>query len=715
MRKPGTRPRTEELQRLVHELGVQQLELERQSDEIRNTQRELEAERDRVADLYQLASVAHLTLDRAGTIVETTVLALALLGVDRRRLTRRRLQELVVAADWATLSRHLADVFAGTARRTCDLGILTGRDTVRIVRVSSVAVAEVGGQSTRCRTALMDITERKQADEELKDSRTQFESIVTSALDAIVTVSEDGRVVLMNPAAERMFGCKGPTAIGHAFDRFIQPSSRQWYRAAIMPSADNDVSGPVPGRRGAMAARQADGTEFPVEVSISEVVGSWGRLFTVILRDVSARQRAEHALAERLRLEQLVTRLAVAFGHLSTADLDQEVKDGLRAVIDFLEVDRGSLIEFSRDGKVARCWAIEEWMDVGDFPWMMARLERGDFVTVSRLDDLPDDAAMDRQSYLTYRVKPQVAVSLEAGGRIVGGLVFSTIGAERATSDELKQQLHLLGGVFANLLSRRQAELELQRLRQDLGRINRVATVGELTASLAHELHQPLAAILSNAQAAQNVLKADRVDLAEIRAILKDIVEDDKRAGAVIHRVHALLRKDSVEFRDLDVNDLVSEVAGLVRGDVALRHASLRLELTPRLPRVRGDRVQLQQVVLNLVLNGLEAMQESAAGGRTLVLRTAKESSAAVRVAARDFGAGIDEAELDHIFQAFYTTKTGGLGMGLAIARSIVEAHDGQLEAKNNPDGGATFSFTLPAARQGHDRPNGAAGVHRGR
>jgi signal transduction histidine kinase len=204
------------------------------------------------------------------------------------------------------------------------------------------------------------------------------------------------------------------------------------------------------------------------------------------------------------------------------------------------------------------------------------------------------------------------------------------------------------------------------------------------------------------------------VDLEEVREILTDIVEDDKRAGAIIHRLRGLLRKDSLEFTDLDVNELVGEVAGLVRGDVALRHASLRLELAPRLPRVRGDRVQLQQVVLNLILNGLDAMQEAAAGGRTLVLRTARESSAVVRVAARDFGTGINEADLGHIFQAFYTTKTTGLGMGLAIARSIVEAHGGQLEAENNPDGGATFSFTLPVSKEGHDRPNGADGVHDG-
>jgi PAS domain S-box-containing protein len=700
MRKPRARPRTDELQRLVHELRVQQLALERQNEEIRHTQRELEAERERVADLYQLAPVAHLTLDRVGTIVEATVLAVALLGVDRRRLTGRRLYERVVPADWAALSRHLADVFASAARRTCDLGILTGRDTARLVRVSSVAVPDAGGQVTRCRTALMDITERKQAEAGLKDSRAQFERIVTSALDAIVNVGGDGRVVLMNPAAERMFGCHAATVIGHAFDRFVQASSRPWYRAAIMAGADAEVSSLALGRLGAMVARRADGTEFPVEASISEVAGTRGQLFTVILRDVSARQRAERSLAERLRLEQLVTQLALAFGHLPTVDFDQEVQRGLRPVVDFLGVERGGLIEFSQDG-TARCWAIEDWMGVEDFPWITARLQRGDVVTVSRLAELPDEATVDRQSYRTYRVKPQVAVPLEAGGRVVGGLVFSTIGAERATSDELKQQLHFLGEVFANLLSRKQAEAELHRLRQELGHLNRVATIGELTTSLAHELNQPLTAILSNAQAAQHVLKADPVNLGEVGEILKDIVEDDKRAGAVIHRLHGLLRKGDVEFTNLDVNELVGEVARLVGGDVARRHVSLRLELAPRLPRVRGDRVQLQQVVLNLVLNGLDAMQESAFGGRALVLRTGPEGPAALRVAVRDFGVGIDETDMDHIFEAFYTTKSAGLGMGLAIARSIVEAHGGRLEAENNPDGGATFSFTLPVSEAG--------------
>ena len=450
-----------------------------------------------------------------------------------------------------------------------------------------------------------------------------------------------------------------------------------------------------------MVVRRADGTEIPVEASISEVLGSWGRLFTVILRDVSARQRAERALGERLRLEQLVTHLAMTFGHLSTVELDLEVQRGLRAVVDFLEVDRGSLIEFSRAGGVARCWAIEDWMGVEDFPWLAARLQRGEFVTVSRLEDLPDDAPRDRQSYLTYRVKPQVGLPLEAGGRVVGGLVFSTIGDERATSDDLKRQLHLVGEVFANLLARKVAEVELQKLREDLGHVNRVATIGELTTSLAHELNQPLTAILSCAQAAQRMIAVDHVDRGEFREILTEIVEDGRRAAAVIDRLRALLKKGDPEITILDLNETVAEVARLIRSDALVRDISIRLELDPTLSPVRGDRVQLQQVLLNLALNGMDAMQELRTGERALVFRTARDRPGAIRVAVRDFGVGIGGRDVEHMFQAFSTTKARGMGIGLTIARSIIEAHGGELEAENNPDGGATFSFTLPVSEEG--------------
>jgi signal transduction histidine kinase len=420
------------------------------------------------------------------------------------------------------------------------------------------------------------------------------------------------------------------------------------------------------------------------------------RLLSEAFASALERKRIELSLAERLRFEKLLSTLTATFSDLSALDFDREIQGALHRIVGFLGVDRGSLIEFSQDGGSSRSWAIEEWMDVDAFPWLRAQLEHGDTVSVSRLEELPLEAAVDRQSYLAHRVKPQVAVPLLMGGAVLGGLVFSAVGAERARSDELMQQLHLLGEVFANVLSRRQEELTAQRLRQDLAHIGRVSAMGELTASLAHELNQPLTAILSNAQAGQRLLAADVVDHAELREILNDIVTDDKRAGEVIRRLRALMKKGDLEYASLDLNGVVRDVARLVRNDAILRNVSMSLELAPGLPRVRGDRVQLQQVVLNLVLNGLEAMQEPGASERSLAIRTARVGEAEVVVAVQDSGAGIDDTNADRIFQPLYTTKAEGLGMGLAIARNIVDAHHGRLEAANNPESGATFRFTLP-------------------
>jgi signal transduction histidine kinase len=425
-----------------------------------------------------------------------------------------------------------------------------------------------------------------------------------------------------------------------------------------------------------------------------ELVGRL-RLLSEAFASALERKRVELLLADRLRFETLRSSVAASFNTLP-AHFDREGQAALRRVAGFLGADRGGVIEFIRDGGTAWAWTIEDWIDVAGFPWLTARLRRGDVVTLSTLDELPDEAVVDRQSYRGLRVKPHIAVPLVAGGAVVGGLVVSTCGAEHGAADGLVPRLRLLGEVFANALARKQAELEAQRLRQDLAHIGRVSAMGELTASIAHELNQPLTAILSNAQAAQRVLAAGGVTGGEIREILDDIVADDKRAGGIIRRLRSLLKKGDPEFASLDLNEIGSEVAGLMRHDAAARDMVMRLELTTDLPKVRGDRAQLQQVVLNLVLNGLEAMRTPHSGDRTLVIRTAREDSHTVRLAVQDSGIGIDEGHVDRLFQPLHTTKPEGLGMGLAIARTIVEAHGGRLAAENNAQGGATFHFTLP-------------------
>jgi len=430
-----------------------------------------------------------------------------------------------------------------------------------------------------------------------------------------------------------------------------------------------------------------------------------------LARERAGRRRAERSLGERLRFETLLSEQVATFSRVSGADVDRAIQRALRRIADFLSVDWGNLTEYSDGSQTARVthWWVAEGVGpqpsaIGfeEIPWVVTRLRRGELVRFSSIDELPGtEAAVDRHTYRRLGVKSQVAVPLTVEGEVVGALAFSTVGTERVWRDEFVQRLHLLGDVFANTLSRRRSEMEGQRLLQDLAHVGRVSTMGELTASLAHELNQPLTAILSNAQAAQRILHSGGADLVEIREILGDIVEDDKRAGDVIHRLRGFLRKGQLEFSTLDMGELVSQVARLVSSDAIIRNVVIRLDLAIGLPPVRGDRVQLQQVVLNLLMNGLDAMRECDAGERALVLRTFMASPASVVVAVADSGVGIKEADLEQVFHAFYTTKPNGLGMGLAIARSIVEAHGGRLDARSNPEGGTTFSFTLPTSKEG--------------
>jgi C4-dicarboxylate-specific signal transduction histidine kinase len=248
---------------------------------------------------------------------------------------------------------------------------------------------------------------------------------------------------------------------------------------------------------------------------------------------------------------------------------------------------------------------------------------------------------------------------------------------------------------LVDITDRKRAEIEAGRLREDLAHMIRVSTLGELAASLAHELNQPLTAILSNVQAAQMLLDRDAPDLDEIREILGEVVSDDKRAGEVIQGLRALFKKGQREKGPLNLNELVQEVSRLLHNDAALMGVALELDLDPGLPAVEGDRVQLQQVILNLAVNGLDAVRDRPSGERHLAIRSSLHSGRA-RIEVADSGAGIAAGDRNRVFEPFFTTKAGGMGMGLAIARSIVEAHGGSLSVADTPDPGSTFLAVFP-------------------
>jgi len=247
-----------------------------------------------------------------------------------------------------------------------------------------------------------------------------------------------------------------------------------------------------------------------------------------------------------------------------------------------------------------------------------------------------------------------------------------------------------------DVTERKRAEVQAERSRQELAHFTRVSTMGELTASLAHELRQPLTGILTNAQAARRYLDSASPDLGELRDALGDIIADDRRAEEVIQRVRDLLRKGELRRTRLDLNEVIRSVTRLLGSDAVIRNVVLALELAPTPVVVSGDRVQLEQVILNLLVNAIDAMEEAPGGERTVVVRSEANGNELVHVAVQDAGTGLREGILDRVFEPFFTTKPAGMGMGLSIAKSIIEAHGGAIWATNNPTRGATFHFSLP-------------------
>jgi signal transduction histidine kinase len=415
------------------------------------------------------------------------------------------------------------------------------------------------------------------------------------------------------------------------------------------------------------------------------------------------RRAGEVSLQNRLRFEGLLTTISSNFVR---QPIDSALHEGLRHIGEFFDADYVGLLQVGRPGSdphVEWQWsrgagaALVGIRCVESFPAAFSVVLGGEPLLAETPDAVPPEATADRESFRKFGVQSAAALPLRARGAVQGALSFAMMRPGRSPRWDL-QKLLLVAEVFANACARRQAEMEVEQGRRKLASMARLSSVGELTASLAHQLNQPLTGIRNNAEAGQRFIDSGRATLPQLRDILADIVDDDARAAEVIRRVREMLGRSEWAPRQLDANELVQDVAVLIESDAVLRNVAVSFDFAPHPIYVNGNRIDLEQAVLNVITNAMDAVADQPVSQRVVDVQTQQPDGGGVHLVVRDRGVGIPAGSEERIFEPFVTTKPTGMGMGLTVARSVVDNHGGSISAVNRPEGGAVVTISIPAA-----------------
>src|SRR5215831_1886474 len=350
---------------------------------------------------------------------------------------------------------------------------------------------------------------------------------------------------------------------------------------------------------------------------------------------------------EAISFEELLSELSTAFVRVSVDRIDDEIEQWLERIVLAMGVDRSTIVQVGPADRVLRIshvwarqgfeheWREQEIRELGIFPWTLGKLRAGESVVMSRLEDFPPEASKDRESLRQVGNKSIAAIPVKIGGTVVGAASFGALRFEKHWSEQEVQRLKLIAEIFGNAFERIRAEAEIRRLSEELRHTSQLMAMGELTASLAHELNQPLGAILNNAKAVRRLLTAGTPDLSEIDEALEDIIRDDGRAVDIVKNVRAMFKRGDVKMSTVDVQEVLLDVANIVSADARTKRISWSTELPGSLPLVRGDQTHLTQAVLNLVMNAFDSVCDSE-GSRKVTLLAAQEAADGIRVSVRD-------------------------------------------------------------------------------
>ena len=418
---------------------------------------------------------------------------------------------------------------------------------------------------------------------------------------------------------------------------------------------------------------------------------------------------SEAMLEELLKFERLLADLSARFANASGDQVETEIESALKQLLEFLDFDRGAIGRFNTDGWYSiLCSAGTERAEpfpLGPVPsflsWYFGQLRADKIVSVRSIDDLPPEAIGEIEYYRRSGMRSSLAIPLRVGGHVVGAIAFSAFRSTREWPDELIVRLKIIGEAIAQALVRKRSEAALRASEAETARLMRQTLLGELSGTIAHELSQPLTAILANAETAMDLLSQKNIDLGKIREIVADIIEDDSRASEVIGRVRKLLRRGETRPEVIDANQLVKSTMHLLRGEFIRQKVNIDFVPANNLPTISGDPVQLQQVLLNLIMNAMEAMSAKAPSQRVINVMT-RANDKKIEVAIVDFGSGLAVEDKVRLFEPFFTTKQHGLGLGLSICSTIITAHGGTLSIENNAGDGATAVVALPTPEPDH-------------
>lgn len=495
------------------------------------------------------------------------------------------------------------------------------------------------------------------ANEGLLKSEARKTAILSSAPDGIVTIDHEGRITEFNPAAERTFGHRREDVLGALLgDLVIPPALRERHRRGMAHYLATG-HGMLIGRRVEMTAMRVDGTEFPVEVAITRIPGDGPPSFTGYLRDITGRKQAEERLRRSEGFLAEAQRLSLT-GSFSWR-LATDAITWSDQVYRIFEFDPAVPVTLERIRTRIHPDDLALFQDVID----RARADGGDFEYEQRL--LMSDHSV---KYLH--------------------VVAHAVGDQDGTVEFI--------GAVQDVTERRRSQEALDQARSELAYVARVTSLGALTASIAHEVNQPLSGIVTNASAGLRMLAADPPNLDGARETLRRTIRDGHRASEVVTRLRGLFARNAVVGEPVDLNEATREVIALTASELRRSRVVVQQELADDLPTVAGDRVQLQQVILNLLLNAADAMSGVDDRPRQLVVRTGRDAGGGIGLSVQDAGVGFAPEDADRLFEAFYTTKKQGMGIGLSVSRSIIERHQGRMWATRNEGPGATFAFTVP-------------------